>query len=109
MNDGMHGVTSSTGNVSGSLVFLFISVLLKFVAVWGLLPREEQSGGTRPWEMQPPETRPWQMAPSLESQTWGRPHQETQPWGTPPSEVQPSEPEIHFTEVGKLGESFVSV
>jgi len=40
MNEGMYGILSGMGNVSGSLVFLFLSTLLKFPAVTGLLPRE---------------------------------------------------------------------
>ncbi|KAK1758284.1 hypothetical protein QBC47DRAFT_374194 [Echria macrotheca] len=40
MNEGMHGVISDVGNVSGSLVFLFLGALLRVPAVGGLLPRE---------------------------------------------------------------------
>jgi len=39
MNDGMHGITSGVGNVSGSLVFLFIGAVLKVPAVLLLSPR----------------------------------------------------------------------
>ncbi|KAK0641879.1 hypothetical protein B0T16DRAFT_221792 [Cercophora newfieldiana] len=40
MNEGMHGVISGVGNVSGSLLFLFIGAVLKLPAVTGLLPRQ---------------------------------------------------------------------
>jgi hypothetical protein len=40
MNEGMHGVISGVGNVSGSLVFLFLGALFKLPAVTGLFPRE---------------------------------------------------------------------
>jgi len=40
MNEGMHGVISGVGNVSGSLVFLFLGALFKVPAVTGLFPRE---------------------------------------------------------------------
>lgn len=36
MNDGPHGGISGVGNVSGSLVFLFISAVLKVPAILGL-------------------------------------------------------------------------
>jgi len=40
MNEGMHGVISGVGNVSGSLVFLFLGTLFKLPAVTGFFPRE---------------------------------------------------------------------
>lgn len=40
MNEGMHGVISGVGNVSGSLAFLFIGALIKVPTITGLLPRE---------------------------------------------------------------------
>ncbi|KAK5653263.1 hypothetical protein OQA88_9162 [Cercophora sp. LCS_1] len=40
MNEGMHGVTSSVGNVSGSLVFLFIGAVIKLGWVELMMPRK---------------------------------------------------------------------